>query len=81
MDEGGLPSGVKDRSDEPGGGPAGVVDGFDAKLFAKGLLLRLVSGVEGGLEEKGTWNVDIVGRCKVKYGEDRSIQSRPWQEH
>lgn len=65
FEDGGLPAGVKDRSDEPGGGPAGVVDGFDAKLLAKGLVFRLLSGVEGGLEENGTWNVDIgLDGCK-----------------
>ena len=51
LEEGGLPAGVNDIKDEPGGGPAGVVDGFEAKLLAKGLLFRLLSGVDGGLEE------------------------------
>ncbi len=41
---------MKDRAEE-GGGPAGVVDGWEAKLFAR---RRLVPGVEGGLEDRGT---------------------------
>lgn len=46
---GGGPMGVKDFAEE-GGGPAGVVEGFDmAKMFL--LLLDLLSGVSGGLEE------------------------------
>jgi len=51
-DGGGGPAGVKDPAEE-GGGPAGVVEGFAP--YEK-MLLDLLSGVEGGLEEKGTWN-------------------------
>lgn len=50
-DGGGGPAGVKDPAEE-GGGPAGVVEGFAP--YEK-MLLDLLSGVEGGLEEKGTW--------------------------
>lgn len=57
-DEGGGPAGVKDLAEE-GGGPAGVVEGFapNAKI-----LLDLLSGVEGGLEEYGTWKA-IAQSC------------------
>lgn len=54
-EEGGGPAGVNDPFDE-GGGPAGVVEGFDApngKLLLP--LFDLLSGVDGGLEEYGTW--------------------------
>lgn len=52
---GGCPAGVKDPAEE-GGGPAGVVEGFEAlnTLFLPWLEFR--SGVEGGLEEyAGAW--------------------------
>lgn len=60
-DEGGCPAGVNDL-DEDGGGPAGVVEGFEA---AKEKTLPpwpdRLSGVNGaGLEEKGTWKPDIA---------------------
>lgn len=46
---GGGPTGVKDFA-EDGGGPAGVVEGFDmANMFLP--LFALLSGVSGGLEE------------------------------
>ena len=56
-DRGGGPAGVRVCA-EDGGGPAGVVDGLEVRLKVPGLLplpkrLR-ESGVEGGLEEKGT---------------------------
>ena len=51
---------MNDMSDEPGGGPAGVVDGSDAKLLINGVLFRRDSGVVGGLDEKGTWKVDMA---------------------
>lgn len=65
--DGGGPAGVKDL-DEEGGGPAGVVEGFEAAK-EKTLSPRpdLLSGVDGGLEEKGTWKPDIAG-----VGVDRS---------
>jgi hypothetical protein len=50
-DEGSGSVGVNDPVDE-GGGPAGVVEGFEApngKLLLP--LFDLLSGVEGGLEE------------------------------
>lgn len=50
MDEGGGPAGVYEPA-EDGGGPAGVVEGFVAPN-EKGLL-DFLSGVAGGLEEKG----------------------------
>ena len=73
LEDGGLPAGVNDIKDEPGGGPAGVVDGFEAKLLVKGLLFRLLSGVDGGLEEKGTWNVDMASEVerRMRWWEDR----------
>lgn len=46
---------MKEPFDE-GGGPAGVVEGFEApngKLLLP--LFDLLSGVDGGLEENGTW--------------------------
>ena len=55
---------MKDAADD-GGGPAGVVDGFDGKPFFefenKLMLSRLESGVEGagGLEERGTAQPDM----------------------
>lgn len=46
---------------EDGGGPAGVVEGLDApKENCLALSLELLSGVEGGLEDNGTWNPDIL---------------------
>jgi hypothetical protein len=51
---------VNEPVDE-GGGPAGVVDGFEApngKLLLP--LLDLLSGVEGGLEEYGTWKAIVL---------------------
>lgn len=45
MDEGGCPRGVKECAEDGGGGPAGVVEGLDARL--------LRPGVEGGLELNG----------------------------
>jgi hypothetical protein len=46
---------VNEPVDE-GGGPAGVVDGFEAPNGKPLLpLLDLLSGVDGGLEEYGTW--------------------------
>jgi hypothetical protein len=59
-DDGGGPAGVNEPVDE-GGGPAGVVDGFEApngKLLL--LLLDLLSGVDGGLEEYGTWKAIVL---------------------
>jgi hypothetical protein len=58
-DEGGGSVGVNDPVDE-GGGPAGVVEGFEApngKLLLP--LLDLLSGVDGGLDEYGTWKVIV----------------------
>lgn len=53
-DDGGGPAGVND-ADEEGGGPAGVVEGFVVpNLNGPFPLLALFSGVDGGLEEKGT---------------------------
>ena len=52
-DDGGGPAGVKD-ADEEGGGPAGVVEGFEAanvKILSP--LPDRLSGVDGGLEERG----------------------------
>lgn len=54
---GGTPAGVKELV-EDGGGPAGVVDGCGTKLlFRPPREDRRESGVEGGLEERGTANV------------------------
>lgn len=64
MVEGGGPAGVKDAP--VGGGPAGVVDGFSAISLKTGPSLDrfgLESGVVGGLDEKGTWKVDMAGKC------------------
>ncbi len=59
--DGGGPAGVKDPNAGPGG-PAGVVDGFEATLLSKALVrcLGRVSGVEGGLEEKLVVKVGIL---------------------
>jgi len=57
-DEGGGPAGVNDPADE-GGGPAGVVDRFEAPKENFFEASRR-SGVDGGLEENGTWKPDIV---------------------
>lgn len=54
-DGGGGPAGVKDPA-EDGGGPAGVVEGFAP--YEK-ILLDLLSGVAGGLEEYGTWKAIV----------------------
>ena len=63
--EGGGSAGVKDRAE--GGGPAGVVDMLEAKLsstlsYSLTLGCREIfePGVEGGLEEKGTVQPDIL---------------------
>ena len=61
-DGGGGPAGVNDGIDD-GGNPAGVLDTLEAKLFEvlpKPLeYLERESGVEGGLDEKGTAKPDI----------------------
>lgn len=52
---------------ESGGGPAGVVDGFSAMNEGVDFPLDscdFASGVEGGLEEKDKWKVDIVAETK-----------------
>ena len=57
LDDVGNPAGVNEPPDE-GGGPAGVVDGFEApKAYWLLPLYELLFGVDGGgLEEKsGTW--------------------------
>src|ERR1700694_1295814 len=60
-DEGGGPAGVKEPADD-GGGPAGVVEGLDApKEYCLAPAVELLPGVEGGLEDKGTWTPDIFG--------------------
>ena len=60
----GGPAGVNDGAEE-GGGPAGVVERLKLKAVAVvlvanplGVCIRL-SGVDGGLEEKGTVKPDI----------------------
>jgi hypothetical protein len=54
-DDGGGPAGVNDPDDDGGGGPAGVVEGFEAPNENRLLpLFDFLSGVNGGLEEKGT---------------------------
>ena len=63
IEDGGGSTGVKEPAEE-GGGPAGVVEGLDARKLEEPRLwvrLALLSGVEGigGLEEKGTLNDDI----------------------
>lgn len=59
-DEGGGPAGVNEPADD-GGGPAGVVEGLDApKGNCVTLSLELLLGVDGGLEDNGTWNPDIL---------------------
>lgn len=66
MVDGGGPAGVKDAA-EFGGGPAGVVDGFSAmseKIDVPRKYCDFESGVAGGLEENGTWKVDMAGRRK-----------------
>jgi len=69
-DEGGGPAGVKEPADE-GRGPAGVVEGLDApKENCPAPFLVRRSGVDGrGLDENGTWKLDIVGiapnRCNL----------------
>ena len=53
---GGCPLGVNEAVEEKGG-PAGVVDGFKAKLYdCRGR----ESGVDGGLDENGTAEPDII---------------------
>jgi len=50
-EDGGGPAGVKELEvNEVGGGPAGVVDGLFAPCLCE-------PGVEGGVEESGTWNI------------------------
>lgn len=49
-DCGGCPAGVKDLAEE-GGGPAGVVEGFESLKILFLPLLEFRSGVDGGLEE------------------------------
>lgn len=47
--------------EDDGGGPAGVVEGFEAPKENTLLpLFDLLSGVEGGLDEYGTWKPDMV---------------------
>jgi hypothetical protein len=53
-EDGGRPAGVKEPADEGGGGPAGVVEGLLSPKYCLAPLLDLRSGVEGGLDEKGT---------------------------
>ena len=45
---------MKEPADDGGGGPAGVVEGLLSPKYCLAPLLDLRSGVEGGLEEKGT---------------------------
>jgi hypothetical protein len=64
-DEGGGPAGVKEPADD-GGGPAGVVEGLDTpKGNCLAPSLELLSGVDGGLEDSGTWNPDIFSRFRL----------------
>ena len=47
--------------EEEGGGPAGVVEGFEVPK--ENILLPLsdcLPGVEGGVEEYGTWKPDMM---------------------
>lgn len=65
-DEGGGPAGVKDPA-EDGGGPAGVVEGFEApNEYCLAPSFVLLSGVEGGLEDNGTWKPDIVRQLLLR---------------
>jgi len=51
---------VNEPADD-GGGPAGVVEGLDTpKECCLVLSLELLSGVDGGLEDNGTWKPDIL---------------------
>ena len=53
-DGGGGPAGVNEPADD-GGGPAGVVEGLDApKENCLAPSLKVLSGVDGGLEDSGT---------------------------
>jgi hypothetical protein len=58
MVDGGDPTGVNEPAEDGGGGPAGVVDGplgcVEKALPPRAFAPRLVSGVDGGLEAKGT---------------------------
>lgn len=66
-EDGGGPAGVKDADDE-GGGPAGVVEACAAKEKTLSPWPDRLSGVDGGLEEKGTWKPDMAGdRCCPSY--------------
>lgn len=48
---------------EEGGGPAGVVDGLEApKEYCFEPSFDRLSGVDGGLEEKGTWKPDMAAK-------------------
>lgn len=69
MDEGGgTPAGVKELV-EDGGGPAGVVEGCGNRLlvprFRPPREDRRESGVEGGLDDKGTANVPDILRDRL----------------
>lgn len=78
MVEGGGPAGVKDAP--VGGGPAGVVDGFSAiSLKTNPSLDRFgrESGVVGGLDENGTWKVDMAGKCKHDHQDVLTSTGRP----
>ena len=73
IDEGGGPAGVNEPADE-GGGPAGVVEGLEApkeNCLAPSWLL--LSGVDGGLEENGTWKPDIM-RLAVLHSDEAEKQ-------
>lgn len=63
--DGGGPAGVKEPNGLPGS-PAGVVEGFEPGLPVKPLPCRLESGVDGRLEEKGTWKVDMAMCVEVQ---------------
>lgn len=46
---------------EDGGGPAGVVEGFDIPKELGFVSYRVrASGVDGGLDENGTWKPDMM---------------------
>lgn len=70
---------------EDGGGPAGVVEGFEAKPFELKLVCRLFDpGVDGakGLEESGTVHPDMMIVLSTKGGREGIWRlTLPWLRH
>lgn len=69
-DEGGGPAGVVEAAaTDVGGSAAGVVDGLEKENpFKLGARRGLVSGVDGGLRESGTWNIARSGATHTLAG-------------